>query len=75
MMLLFRSEEGIDAWCAANGEPRGEVLPLAQVWALAQAWYGDRMRPDFRGRTVEQALAIFASVGLRSAFWEADGHR
>ena len=68
-MLLFRSEEEMGSWCAATGEPRGEVLPLAKVWALAQAWYGDRMHPDFRGRTPEQVQAIFARAGLVSAFW------
>lgn len=72
-MLLFRSEEEVDAWCAATGEPRGEVLSLAQIWALSQAWYGDRMHPDFRGRTVEQATNIFESVGLRSYFWRMEG--
>ncbi len=45
-------------------------MPLAQVWPLAQAWYGDRMHPDYRGRTIAQALHIFDSVGLRSDFWQ-----
>jgi hypothetical protein len=69
-MLLFRSEEQVDAWCAATGEPRGEVLTLAQVWTLSQAWYGDRMDPDFRGRTHEEAARIFAYLGLTAAFWQ-----
>jgi hypothetical protein len=47
-------------------------LSLARVWALAQAWYGDRMDPDFHGRTSEQAMDIFAHVGLTSAFWRVD---
>ena len=68
-MLLFRSEEEVGRWCAATGKPRGGALPLAQVWALAQTWYGDRMDPDFRGRTAEQAAGIFARTGLFSAFW------
>lgn len=72
-MLLFRSEEDVDAWCAATGEPRGETLTLAHVWELSRVWYGDRMDPSFRSRTVEQAVEIFASVGLTSAFWRADG--
>lgn len=72
-MLLFRSEEDVAAWCAATGEPRGDILSLARVWALAQAWYGDRMSPDFRGRTVAQATAIFAQAGLTSDFWQAAG--
>ncbi len=74
-MLLFRSEEDVDAWCAATDEPRGEAIPLTQVWDLSRAWYGDRMSPDFRGRIAEQAEAIFASVGLISPFWRADGSR
>jgi hypothetical protein len=71
-MLLFRSEEEIDTWCRSTAEPRGEVLPLAQVWDLARAWYGDRMHPAFRGRTIQQAMDIFARVGLTSAFWHVD---
>lgn len=68
-MLLFRSEEAVDRWCAATGEPRGETVPLGRVWGLSKAWYGDRIAPDFRGRTAEQAMAIFAGVGLTSDFW------
>lgn len=70
-MLLFRSEEEIDRWCAAAGEPRGEAVPLRQVWDLSRAWYGNRMSPDFRGRTVEQAVEIFNQAGLTSDFWRA----
>lgn len=44
-MLLFRSGEEVDAWCRATGEPRGESVPLAHVWDLARAWYGDRLDP------------------------------
>ena len=61
----------MDGRSAATGEPRGEVLTLERVWALAQAWYGDRMAPDFRGRTPAQATDIFARLGLTSAFWQA----
>ena len=63
----------MDGWRRATGEPRGEILPLARVWTLAQAWYGDRMAPDFRGRTTAQATDIFARLGLTSAFWQATG--
>jgi hypothetical protein len=72
-MLLFRSEEDIDAWCSATGEPRGEALSLAQVWELSRAWYSDRISPDFRGRTAAEAEAIFQSVGLTSSFWGTGG--
>ena len=68
-MLLFRSEENIARWAAQTGEPRGEYIPLSTVWELSQLWYGNRMSPDFRGRTADEAMAIFERVGLRSAFW------
>ena len=71
-MLLFRSEEQVDLWCRATGEPRGQLLTLNEVWALSQAWYSDRMDPDFRGRTIEQAMTIFSRLGLTSEFWRAD---
>jgi hypothetical protein len=69
-MSLFRSEAEVDAWCRAQRTLRGEVLTLEQVWALSQRWYGDRMRPEFRGHSIAGARAIFAQVGLRSAFWQ-----
>ncbi len=62
----------MDAWCRATGEPHGEILPLATVWALSQAWYGDRMDPAYRGRTAGEAVGIFARLGLTSAFWRLD---
>lgn len=68
-MLLFRSEEEIDKWCAATGEPHGEAVPLRQVWALSREWYGNRMDPGFRGRTAEQVVEVFGRAGLTSDFW------
>ncbi len=58
-------------WCSQSGEPLGEVLPLEQVWKLARAWYDNRLSPDYRGRSVEQAVALFEGLGLRSGFWSA----
>ena len=44
-MMLFRSEEEIERWCAATGEPRGEAIPLGTIWELSKVWYGNRMSP------------------------------
>ena len=72
-MLLFRSEEDIDVWCEQHGPARGGVVTLPQLHELAQRWYGDRLDPDWRPRTVEQSQAILASVGLNGAFWDLSG--
>ena len=50
--------------------PRGGALvEIAQLRALAQRWYGDRLDPDWRPRTREQSQAILDAVGLRGDFW------
>lgn len=68
-MLLFRSEEHIDAWYGPRGLERGASLSLEQQWELARIWYADRMAADWRRRTPEEAQAVFESVGLTGEFW------
>ncbi len=68
-MLLFRSEEHVERWCAAWRQPRGAVLTLEQCWQLADAWYRDRMSPGWRRRTVDEAHVLFESLGLKGDFW------
>jgi hypothetical protein len=69
-MLLFRSEEHIDRWCAAWRLGRGAVLSLDTGWKLAQAWYGpDRREPAWRRRTLAEIEPLFAELELTSSFW------
>lgn len=70
-MLLFRSEEQVDKWCAARGVSRGATASVEQVWRLSQAWYHNRLSPDYHGRSLAEVQAIFRSVGLASSFWTA----
>ncbi len=44
-------------------------MTIPQAWELSRRWYGNRLALDFRRPTVEEARAIFASVGLTRAFW------
>jgi hypothetical protein len=69
-MLLFRSEEHANAWCARWGQPHGATLTPEQVWGLARGWYAaDRRAPDWRRNTLEASEAIFAALGLVAPFW------
>jgi hypothetical protein len=70
-MLFFRSEEDLNEWLVAQKAPRGAVLSIPHLWELSQRWYQDRMSPEYRGRTIEQAQKIFAELGLTSEFWQA----
>ena len=44
-------------------------MTLPQAWALSQHWYGNRLNPDFRRPTTDEAREIFTSVGLTGPFW------
>ena len=70
-MLLFRDEGHIEKWCKDWKLPRGATLTLDQSWKLAEAWYGpDRREPEWRRKTVDEAEALFAELGLTSPFWK-----
>jgi hypothetical protein len=72
-MLLFRSEEHVRRWYQKQGMTTGVTLTLEQQWELARLWYADRMSPEWRRRTPEEAEAAFAKVGLTGDFWRLQG--
>ena len=59
-MRLLRSGEGVTT---------GELVDLATLAELARRWYGNRLDPDWRPRTLAQSQAILDSVGLTGEFW------
>jgi len=59
-MRLLRSGEGVTA---------GELVDLATLAELARRWYGDRLDPDWRPRTLAESQAILDGVGLTGEFW------
>jgi hypothetical protein len=67
-MNLFRSEEHIDRWLA--GREPGATIPIAKLAELAQAWWEDRLSPDWVPHTREQNMAILGRVGLTGPFWQ-----
>lgn len=68
-MLIFRSEEHIDNWCAFRGLPRGGMMSPEQCWQLAHAWYANVLSPDWRRKTLDEAETILANIGLTGSFW------
>jgi len=44
-------------------------MTLQQCWQLAREWYGDRLRADWRPKTVAEAEEAFARIGLTGEFW------
>lgn len=68
-MALFRSEEDVDAWCAAHGRERGAVFELERLWRLAGRWYDDRLDLAWRRKPVAERQAILDQIGLAGPFW------
>jgi hypothetical protein len=69
-MLFFRSEELIDAWCAAGSRPRRPSVRMDQLWHLAVTWYGTRLTPESRRPAPGEMRGIFAAIGLDGDFWD-----
>jgi len=68
-MLLFRSEEHIQSWRQKRSLDFGAVMTLEQQWELARRWYSDRLDPDWRRRSPDEAQQVFADCGLTGPFW------
>ena len=71
-MRLFRSEEHVKRWSARTGIEAGNTFPLEALWALARLWFHDRLSPEWRRATVDEAHAVFESAGLTGPFWRLD---
>lgn len=68
-LRLFRSEEHVQRWAHAAGLAPGAILPLTQLWALARAWYYDRLSPSWQRKPIEELQAVLERVGLTGPFW------
>ena len=66
-MLVFRSEAHVARWL--DGRPPGATIPITTLGELANAWWGDRLAPDWRPHTREQNQAILDRIGLTDPFW------
>jgi hypothetical protein len=69
-MNLFRSEEHLRRWLDANGYEAGATLTANRLWLLAEAWWGDRLAPDWLPHTRDQNQAILQGLGLTAEFWQ-----
>jgi hypothetical protein len=69
-MLLFRSEETVDRWCATHESPRRPLITLDQLWRLAVVWYANRLTAESRRPGPDEMVSVFASMGLTGPFWD-----
>jgi hypothetical protein len=69
-MLLFRSEDHVQAWLR-DRDP-GATIPIAKLAELAEAWWGDRLEPNWQPHTREQNQAILDRLGLTGPFWRLE---
>jgi hypothetical protein len=72
-MNLFRSEEHVARWLDASGREPGVTISSRKLCALAHAWWGDRLSPDWHPRTRDESQAILDRLGLTGEFWRLPG--
>ena len=66
-MLIFRSEAHVTRWLGDRSP--GATIPISKLAELANAWWADRLAPDWQPHTREQNQAILTSIGLTGHFW------
>jgi hypothetical protein len=69
-MLLFESEVGVNDWSHLHHIPRGDIQPLANVWAFAKVWYGRHLDENWAKWSATEAKAIFQQFGLDGPVWD-----
>lgn len=72
-MLIFENESQIDKWSERHQISKGDVQPIAKIWAFAQRWYGNHLNPDWKKWTVDEAKVIFAEFELTGPIWDLSG--
>jgi hypothetical protein len=45
------------------------VVPIEQVWRLAQPWYADRLDHEWTPRTADTMERLLTGAGLTGEFW------
>ena len=69
VMLMFRNEAQVDDWCASRGIPKGDVLPVEQIWEFAVEWYARHADADWSKWSVREAAEIFKRHRLTGPIW------
>jgi hypothetical protein len=66
-MLIFRSEAHVQRWL--GDRTPGMTITISKLAELSNAWWGDRLSPDWRPHTREQNQAVLDALGLTGEFW------
>ena len=69
MIRLFCTREHAERWTTEHSPGSGYLADAKTVWDLAQAWYGDRLDPDFQPHTRDHNQTLLAERGLTGEFW------
>jgi hypothetical protein len=67
-MLVFRSEAHLERWL--DGRQPGATIPITKLAELGEAWWWDRLAPDWQPHTRAGNQAILGGLGLVGDFWE-----
>ena len=66
-MLIFRSEDHLTVWLA--GREAGVTISIRKLAKLADAWWSNRLAPDWAPRSRDESQAILERLELTGPFW------
>jgi Alkylmercury lyase len=68
-LRMFCEERHARDWAGRQGGAVGALVGLPTLWELARRWYGDRLEPGYRRKSVPEYQAILTDLGLTGDFW------
>jgi len=68
-MLIFESDNSIEAWCKRHGMKKGDIQPINKIWDFSKVWYGNHLNPNWSKWTVDEAKEIFQRFELVDPIW------
>ena len=69
-MLVFESEEQIDAWTKKHNILKGDVQPIENIWNFSKKWYGNHLNPKWTKWTIAEAKEMFDEFNLTGRIWK-----
>jgi hypothetical protein len=63
-MLLFESEEQLEAWTRRHRIPKGDMQPIQNIWEFSKRWYGNHLDPNWTKWSMREARQIFQEFNL-----------
>jgi hypothetical protein len=60
----------VHAWSAHEEIAIGAIMPVSNLWSLAQTWFEGRLSPDWEPRSIDHSQQLLEQAGFSGPFWQ-----